>query len=288
MYDRRRLVERLQKALRLGRWSEVQAVVEQLRGSGPVEHSDWRRRLLPIIGREEDMKKGMEGVRGQGSGAREKQPVAGDGQRFVLWVDAVGGFLVCMADRVVVGQSTPDPAGNHDVSEAATDERGADDRTDVPILGDLSRRHAVIRRDAEGYWVEPLRETRLDGRTVGQPTTLDDGRVIELGGVRLRFRRPHPLSATARLEPVSFHRTQPATDGVLLMADTCILSRDPSSHVMMPDLEGQIVLYRQGSGLACSGPGNLEIDGKRHSRRGPVGLGSRVVGENFSFTLEAV
>ena len=212
-----------------------------------------------------------------------------NGQRFMLWVDAVGGFLVCMGERVVLGQSTPEQATTCDMaSPAASKERGIDERTDVPILGDLSRRHAVIRRDVEGYWVEPLRETRLDGRAVGQPTTLDDGRVIELGGVRLRFRRPHPLSATARLEPVSFHRTQPATDGVLLMADTCILSRDPSSHVTMPDLEGQIVLYRQGRGLMCSGPGNLEIDGKRHSRRGAIGLGSRIVGENFSFTLEAV
>jgi hypothetical protein len=216
---------------------------------------------------------------------RQPAATANGGERFMLWVDAVGGFLVCMADRVVVGQSSPD----HLVGDAMdADERAANERIDVPILGDLSRRHAVIRRDAEGYWVEPLRETRLDGRAVGQPTTLDDGRVIELGGVRLRFRRPHPLSATARLEPVSLHRTHPATDGVLLMAETCILSRDPASHVTMPDMDGQVVLYRQGTGLACSAPGSLEIDGKSHSRRGPVRLGSRVVGENFSFTLEAV
>ena len=208
----------------------------------------------------------------------------------MLWVDAVGGFLVCMADRVVVGQSSPDHLVGDDMNadERAANERIANERIDVPILGDLSRRHAVIRRDAEGYWVEPLRETRLDGRAVGQPTTLDDGRVIELGGVRLRFRRPHPLSATARLEPISLHRTHPATDGVLLMADTCILSRDPASHVTMPDLDGQVILFRQGDGLACSAPGNLEIDGKLHSRRGPVRAGSRVVGESFSFTLEAV
>jgi hypothetical protein len=287
MYDRRRLVERLQRALRLGRWSEVQAVVEQLRGSGPGQMSDWRRRLLPIIGRKDKTVNEMQRVRGHGSGARGKQPTAaaGNGQRFMLWIDAVGGFLVCTADRVVLGQSLSDHVSG---SEIVAGETAADERIDVPILGDLSRRHAVIRRDAEGYWVEPLRETRLDGRTLERPTTLDDGRLIELAGVRLRFRRPHPLSATARLEPVSFHRTQPATDGVLLMADTCILSRDPASHVTMPDLDGQVVLYRHGNGLACSAPGNLEIDGKPHSRRGPVEIGSRVVGENFSFTLEAV
>jgi hypothetical protein len=203
-----------------------------------------------------------------------------------LWVDAVGGFLVCMADRVVVGQSLPDGAKGNGSEEAASET--ANEMIDVPILGDLSRRHAVIQRDGEGYWVEPLRETRLDGRTLGQPTTLDDGRTIELGAVRLRFRRPHPLSATARLEPVTYHRTHPATDCVLLMADTCILSAERSSHISVPELEGQVILFREGSGLACSAPGNLEIDGKKYPRRGPVGLGSRVVGEGFSFTLEAV
>jgi hypothetical protein len=213
----------------------------------------------------------------------------------MLWIDAVGGFLVCMADRVVLGKSPADRSAAVELSpngaaaaEKSAPDKGAQEDVDVAILGDISHRHAVIRRDTEGYWLEPLRETRLDGRTLRQPTTLDDGRVIELRGVQLRFRRPHPLSATARLEPVSFHRTQPATDGVLLMADTCILARDPSSHVAMPDLDGQIVLYRQGNGLACSAPGTMEIDGKPHLRRGPIGLGSRVVGENFSFTLEAV
>ncbi len=204
--------------------------------------------------------------------------------RFILWVDAVGGFLVCMNDRVTIGQSIPRGTGD----SRSNAEPPAGDAIDLPILGDLSRRHAVIRRDGEGYWVEPLRETRLDGRSLAQPTTLDDGRIVELGGVRLRFRRPHPLSATARLEPVSHHRTHPHTDGIILMADTCILSADPSSHVQIPDLDGQVILFRQGDALACSAPGYLEINGQRHSRRGPVNLGSRVEGDNFSFTLEAV
>jgi hypothetical protein len=284
MYDRRRLVESLQRALRLGRWSEVQAVVEQLRGGAASDRSDWRNRLLPFLGRRGANVSDQAKPRGRQ--AAERKPAAGSDSptgRFILWVDSVGGFLVCMADRVTLGQSLPSSLAGPDDADAKSN-----DRIEVPILGDLSRRHAVIRRDAEGYWVEPLRETRLDGRGVAAATTLDDGRVIELGAVRLRFRRPHPLSATARLEPVSHHRTHPHTDGVLLMADTCILSADNSSHVQIPDLSGQVILFREGEGLACSAPGELEIDGKKHSRRGPVRLGSHVAGEDFSFSLEAV
>lgn len=49
------------------------------------------------------------------------------GPRFLLWVDGVGGYLVCLADEVVIGQAIP--------------HGGAD----VPIQGDLSRLHATIR-----------------------------------------------------------------------------------------------------------------------------------------------
>ena len=150
---------------------------------------------------------------------------------------------MCLGDEIVLGQAVPD------------------DMPDVPILGDLSRRQAVIRRDEEGYVIDPVRLVKVDGRTIERPTTLADGRLIELGaGVRLRFRRPHPLSGTARLEFVSPHRTQPALDGVLLMADSCILGPGPQSHIIARDLAAEVVLFRQGAGLACRADGELPID----------------------------
>ncbi len=45
--------------------------------------------------------------------------------RFLLWVDAVGGYLVCLDDEVVLGRA------------------GTDAVADVPLLGDLSRQHAT-------------------------------------------------------------------------------------------------------------------------------------------------
>ena len=135
--------------------------------------------------------------------------------RLMLWVDFVGGYLICLRDEVTLGQ----PAGG--------------DSPDVPIMGDLSRRQAIVRRQGEGYSIEAVREVRLNGKPVSRTAALWDGSVIELGeGVRLRFRQPHPLSATARLEFLSRHRTQPSTDGVLLMAESCILGRSSSSHVV--------------------------------------------------------
>lgn len=191
------------------------------------------------------------------------------GRRFVLWIDGVGGYLVCEDDEVWLGQAAP---GN---------------RVDVPILGDLSRQHAVIRRDAEGYLIEPLRPLVLDGRTVERTVPLADGSVVEVGrGVRLRLGRPHPLSATARLDFLSRHRTEPAVDGVLLLAEACVLGPGRQSHVVCGQWKQEVMLVRSGATLFCHSAGRLEIDGKPASGRGVLTRQSRVVGDGFSLSLE--
>ena len=181
--------------------------------------------------------------------------------RFLLWVDTVGGYWVCLGDEILLGQ----PVGLGQV--------------DVPILGDLSNRHARIRRDGEGYLIEAIREVRIDGHRVADFVPLDDGNLIQLGPkVKLAFRRPHALSATARLDFVSHHRTQPSADAILLMADTCILGPKPNNHVVCRKWRDEVVLYRHENKLFCRGPGLLDIDGREHRQKGPINRNSRISG----------
>ena len=189
--------------------------------------------------------------------------------RCLLWIDAVGGFLVCFNDEVVLGQATP---GNI---------------VDVPIMGDLSRRHATLQREEESYILIPMGQLSISGRQVTQPHVLSDGDEIELGpSVQLRFRQPHSLSATARLDFLSHHRTQPSADAVLLMADSCVLGPSLSSHVVCRDWSQDLILHRKGNGWACRSKQTLEVDGRR--RYGTVELmrNSRVAGEDFALSLE--
>jgi hypothetical protein len=197
--------------------------------------------------------------------ARESSPP----NRFFLWVDAVGGYWVCLGDAVVIGQ--PGPGGD----------------AEIPILGDLSQRHALVRRDGEGYLIEALREVRVEGKAVNGVAALQHGNLVQLGqGVKLAFRRPHALSATARLDFVSHHGTQPSVDGVILMADSLVLGPKPHSHVVCPLWKDEVVLCRQENRLYCRASGLLEVDGSK--QRGPAKLSanSRVVGDWFSFSLE--
>ena len=192
----------------------------------------------------------------------------GQSDRFVLLVDAVGGYWVCLGDDIVVGQAGPE-------------------RADLPILGDLSARHARIRRDGEGYLVEAFRDVYVDGRKIDHLAMLAHGSRLQLGpSVRLVFRRPHALSATARLDFVSRHRTQPSTDAVLLMADACVLGPAPFCHVVCPELKHDVVLYRRDERLLVRTPGKFEIDGVVCRDQAVLRPNSRIVGANFSLSLE--
>jgi hypothetical protein len=174
-------------------------------------------------------------------------------QRLMLWIDAVGAFQVCLGESVVLGQPAPD---------AEPRRRGPD----VAILGDLHARHARITRDGEGYLIEAFHPVAVDGRPVDRAAPLRDGSEITLGrNVRLRLRRPHALSGTARLEPLSRHRIVPTADAVLLMAETCVLGPKPTSHVACPGWPKEIVLNRR----------NLKPD-------------ARIEGEGYSMTIERI
>ncbi len=191
------------------------------------------------------------------------------GRRFLLWVDAVGGFMVCLGNEVVLGQATP---GN---------------RVDIPILGDVSRKHARIVRETGSYIVEPLQAVLIDGKPISGRTLLSDGDELDLGrGVRLRFRQPHALSATARLEFVSHHRMQPAADAVLLMAESCVMGPAWRNHVVCRDWSRDVVIFRQDDSLFCRASDSLEVDGIYVSGRGRLTSNSRIVGTDFSMSLE--
>lgn len=191
-------------------------------------------------------------------------------QRFVIWVDAVGGFLVCVGDQVTFGQAV------------------AGARVDVPLVADVLRHHATIRRDAEGYVVDPSGETWIDNRRLESAAPLADTAALRLGPVTLGFRRPHPLSATARLDLASTHRLRPSCDGVLLLAQSCVLGAKPTSHIVCPDWPYEVVLFYSGGKLSCHVPGEFEIDGRPHTDCGRLGPNSRVVGDGLSFSLEPV
>ena len=68
--------------------------------------------------------------------------------RFLLWVDAVGGYLVCLDDRIILGRAGPDSPA------------------DVPLMGDLSRNHATLIRSGESYVLQAHHSSFVNGKPV--------------------------------------------------------------------------------------------------------------------------
>jgi hypothetical protein len=191
-------------------------------------------------------------------------------QRFLLWIDGVGGYLVCLGNRVTLGQATPDAY------------------VDIPLFADVSRIHACLTRDSEGYVLEATRPLQVNSQTV-ERALLQPGDRVTLGtSCQLQFRQPVPVSASARLDLVSGHRLPLTVDGVLLMADTLVLGPGSQVHVPMPDLSEPIVLYRHKEGLGVRHAGNMNIDGQRCAERGLLRPNSTVTGDDFAFALEPV
>lgn len=190
--------------------------------------------------------------------------------RFILWIDGVGGYLLIDRDEVLLGQAI------------------ADSRADIPIVGDLSRQAAVVRRAGSDYLIQALQTPCLvRGRVVESPLLLGHEDIIQLGqNVRLRFVKPHPLSATARLDLLSLSRFQPRVDAVLLAADSCLLGSQPSCHVVCPHWTNEVLLVKRDQGWAFNLQEELEVNGKMQS--GPIAVkpGLRICGSNFSLSIE--
>jgi hypothetical protein len=192
--------------------------------------------------------------------------------RYLLWIDGVGGYLVCLGSRLTFGQAALDV------------------RIDVPLIADVSRLHATVTRDGEGYVLEAVRPVQVNGQSVTR-ALLQPGDRLTLGATcQFLFRLPVPGSMTARLDLVSGHRLPLAVDGVLLMAETLVLGSGPQSHVTMPDLKNQVVLFRhkrsEGESLGVRANGPLRVNGEPSTGRALLGPHATVSGDDFAFAIE--
>jgi hypothetical protein len=191
--------------------------------------------------------------------------------RYMLWVDGVGGFLLCLDPQVTIGRAIPD-AG-----------------IEIPILGDLRRRHLRIARTGSDYIATALSETRVANQTINGPQLLQNGQRLTLGSsVAIEFQIPHPLSSSARLNIVSRHRTQPWSDAILLVADTLILGPANNSHIVCPEMERELILCLGRNGWTGRYAGNIEVDGQVFSNQADLAERCRIAGDGFSLTLEGV
>ena len=192
-------------------------------------------------------------------------------QNFLIWVDGVGGYLVCSAAENLLGQAIPDT----DVS--------------IPVRGDIDRAHASIRSIENSHLLTPLGAVYVGGQPVTQPLLLTSGLVFRMGDlVAMKYRRPHPYSSTAVLDFESRHRTFPWSDAVLLAGDSIVLGPEKRNHIVCSRWTEEVVLYRRSGKWYCKSKLPLIVDGIEQTKPRPLSGSSHIESSEVSFSLEMV
>jgi hypothetical protein len=246
------------------RWRDVLGLAEQVLAVAP-QHTESRKAKARAWQSQEP-----ETIAQRRGGALEStvpEEPAAPPKRFLLWIDGVGGYLICLGPRITFGQVA------------------ADGSVDVPLLADVSRLHATLTRDAEGYVIESTRPLQLNGQPTGKATLQPGDRVTLGAACQFLFQQPVPVSTSARLELVSGHRLPLSVDGILLMAETLVLGPGPQAHVPM-DVARPVILYRHRDGLGVRYAGEVRVNGRPAPDRQALPPHAAVSGPDFAFAVE--
>jgi hypothetical protein len=191
-------------------------------------------------------------------------------KKYMLWIDGVGAWQLCVGESFVVG------APSFEKKSA-----------DIALLANISRMHASVEHSGEEWRLIAHQPTTVSGRTVKQDTVLCSGDEIQLDErVRLGFRIPSILSASAIIDFESDHRPSHSVDGVILLADHCLLGPRRDHHICCTHWPDVVVLYSIDGKLRCRSKAALSINGQIAGDSFDLKHGCVVTGEELRFRVE--
>lgn len=255
-------INRLHKAAKAGQWSEVLELSEKLLANAPSHEELRKLRSLAWRALEPST------IAGPAPVAAEKPIQKPSSNRYILWIDGVGGYLLCLDATVTIGQASPET------------------QVEIPIYADISRMHATISRDHEGYVIKALRPIIVNQGEMDQASLNSNDRITLGNSCQLVFQQDVPISTTAKLSLVSGHRFLQAVDAVFLMGETLLIGPGNNCHIQIPELKDQVVIYRCKDSLGFRCREEFELDGKPHRERAILDRNSQIRCETFSLSLE--
>ncbi|MEZ6132862.1 MAG: FHA domain-containing protein [Planctomycetaceae bacterium] len=191
-------------------------------------------------------------------------------RRYILWIDGVGAFQLCTGDRFVLGAPS-------------FENRSAD----IALVANVSRKHATISRHRDAWRLEAHHNTRVAGQPVSGSVVLKSGdEICPAERVKLGFRVPSALSSSAVIDFESDHRPSYSVDGIILMADHCLLGPRSDHHVWCRHWPDMVVLFCQDGQLLCRSKSALAIDEVDIRESGILRHGSVVTSDDIRFRVE--
>ncbi len=148
-------------------------------------------------------------------------------QRILAWVDGAGSFLILRQDRATIGRAaTQVPA-------------------DIPLVSDLSERHAEIRRVEDDYFMYATREVNVGGEDVRQALLQDNDRIILGNRARLMFKLPSRKTTSAIIDLAGSSRLPNDVRRVILFDRLATISRASRAHIVAPTAAEGLVLFER-------------------------------------------
>lgn len=201
-------------------------------------------------------------------------------RRYMAWIDGVGNWLIVTSPEMTIGRAT---AGTGPLARIREP-----DAADCPLVANLSRRHVGFQRIDESYVLQARSAASVNGWPVDERIVLPQSCSIELsGGVQLGFSVPNQLSASARVTFQSSHRPPTSVDGVILMAETCVLGPGSNTHIRCESWPDSVILVRTADGISLKSQLPLLVDGRFSTTKQTVSNGQVVRGpDSVQFRLE--
>ena len=190
--------------------------------------------------------------------------------RYMLWIDGVGGWQVCVGHSFVLG------APSFEQQSA-----------DIALLANVSRQHATLSHSGEDWRLTAHHPASVSGKAVVESTMLRSGDQICLAErVRLGFRIPSVLSTSAVIDFESDHRPSHSVDGIILLTDHCLLGPSRDHHICCNHWPDLIVLFQQEGVLRCRSNSWLAVNGEVVRDSAALDHGAIVTGEELRFRVE--
>ncbi|MCZ6652940.1 MAG: FHA domain-containing protein [Planctomycetota bacterium] len=152
-------------------------------------------------------------------------------ERLLILVDGSGSYLLIRNPRASIGR-------------AATDHPA-----DIPIVSNLSERHADIARVDDDYFLFANREVHIGGKPVQQKLLQSGDKIILGKRSKLTFNLPSRKSTSAVLDLSGSGKLPNDVKRIILFDRLATVGRKSNAHIVVTTAAEDLVLYERGGKL---------------------------------------
>ena len=190
--------------------------------------------------------------------------------RFMMYVDGVGSYLVVRPANVSVGPGS------------------SSRRVDVGLLAEAGLATFDIERADGDYFLASQQAVTVNDRPATRKLLAHEDKIVLSPRCRLKFLMPSAASTTGILELSSARLPKGDARRVILMDRDLVIGPGNGAHIRADHLSGPAVLHWRNGRLVCRAQDIVAVDGQPPDPAVGLGLDTRVQIGNLSMMITGV